>query len=348
MPVPPLTAPTPHPARAASPQAEARCARRTTGCTSRAAALALALGALVAAPAHAAASTTSSRPAASTAKGAPPAKATLSDIIKASTADDWRPLDPERTLYMELPAGRVVIELAPAFAPRNVANIETLAREHYYDGLAVLRSQDNFVAQWGDPDEAQPKSLGSAKDKVAAEFTVPMTKAQHFVRQPDVDGYAPQIGHADGFPAGRDPKTGATWLAHCYGMVGVARDNDSDSGNGSGLYAVSGHAPRQLDRNITVVGRVVSGMALLTALPRGTGPLGFYEKPEQYTTIKTVRLASEVPEAERSRLEVMRTDSATYAAAIEAQRNRGGPWTKVAAGYIDLCNAPIPVREQGK
>ena len=272
------------------------------------------------------------------------AKPTLSDVIKASAPSDWRALDPNRTLYMELPAGRVVIELAPAFAPQNVANIETLAREHYFDGLAVIRSQDNFVAQWGDADEQHPKSLGTAREKVPAEFTVPATRQQHFVRQRDSDGYAPQIGHADGMPAGLDPKTRSTWLAHCYGMVGVARDNDSDSGNGSGLYAVTGHGPRQLDRNITVVGRVVSGMGLLSTLPRGTGPLGFYEKPEQYTAIKTVRLASDVPEAERSQLEVMRTDSATYAAAVEAQRNRGGPWTKVASGYIDLCNAPIPVR----
>src|SRR5471032_1620144 len=159
------------------------------------------------------------------AKPALAAKPTLSDVIKASAPSDWRPLDPSRTLYMELPAGRVVIELAPAFAPQTVANIETLAREHYFDGLAVIRSQDNYVAQWGDADEAHPKALGTAKEKVPAEFTVPMTAAQHFVRQRDVDGYAPQIGHADGMPAGRDPKTRTTWLAHCYGMVGVGRDS---------------------------------------------------------------------------------------------------------------------------
>lgn len=290
-----------------------------------------------AAPAHAAGT-----------KAALAAKPGLSDIVKASAPSDWRPLDPGRTLYMELPAGRVVIELAPAFAPQTVANIETLAREHYFDGLAVIRSQDNYVAQWGDADEVHPKSLGTAKETVPAEFTVPMSAAQHFVRQRDADGYAPQIGHADGMPAGRDPKTRTTWLAHCYGMVGVARDNDADSGNGSGLYAITGHGPRHLDRNITVVGRVVAGMDLLSTLPRGTGPLGFYEKPEQYTPIKTLRLASDVPEAERSQLEVMRTDSATYAAAVDAQRNRGGPWNKVAVNYIDLCNAAIPVRQIGK
>lgn len=280
------------------------------------------------------------------AKAAPPNKLSASDVIKASQPSEWRPLDPANTLYMELPAGRVVIELAPDFAPKHAANIRTLVKEHYFDGLVVLRSHDNYVAQWGDADEKNPRPLGSAQAKLAAEFTVPMANDKQFVRLPDHDGYAPQVGHSNGFPVGRDPKAKTTWLAHCYGMVGVGRDMDADSGNGTSLYAVTGHAPRHLDRNITVVGRVVSGMPLLASLPRGTGPLGFYEKPEQQVPISSVRLAADVPEAQRARLEVMRTDSASFKAVAESQRNRPGPWTKVPAGYIELCNVTIPVREQ--
>ncbi|SFU40350.1 peptidylprolyl isomerase [Pseudoduganella namucuonensis] len=275
-----------------------------------------------------------------------PVKPTAGDVVKASLPAEWRTLDPEHTLYMELPAGRVVIELAPDFAPRHAANIRALVRERYFDGLVVLRSHDNYVAQWGDPDEKNPKPFKTAKARLDAEFTVPMANDRHFTPLPDRDGYAPQVGHSNGFPAGRDPKTRRTWLAHCYGMVGVGRDVALDSGNGGSLYAVTGHAPRHLDRNITVVGRVVSGMPLLSTLPRGTGPLGFYEKPEMHVPIKSVRLAADVPEAERSRLEVMRTDSASFKAVAEAQRNRGGPWNKVAAGYVELCNVTIPVREQ--
>jgi cyclophilin family peptidyl-prolyl cis-trans isomerase len=275
-------------------------------------------------------------------------KPTVADIVQASSPADWRPLDPDNTLYMELPGGRVVIELAPDFAPQNVANIKLLAREHYYDGLAVVRSQDNYVVQWGDPDEAHPRPLKTAREKVPGEFTVPLKNDRHFTALPDRDGYAPQVGHSNGFPAGRDPKAGSTWLAHCYGMVGVGRDVDNDSGNGTSLYAVTGHAPRHLDRNITVVGRVVWGMALLSALPRGHEAMGFYGAGEAHPPISTVRLAADVPQSERSRLEVMRTDSAAFQAAVEAQRNRGGPWNKYAAGYVELCNAPIPVREQPK
>jgi peptidylprolyl isomerase len=277
-----------------------------------------------------------------------PAKPTLADVIKDSKASDWRPLDPHNTLYMELAAGRVIIELAPAFAPNHVTNIKALAREHYWDGLAILRAQDNWVVQWGDPDEKNPKPMKTAKRTLPGEFTVPLSNDTMFTRLPDADGYAPEVGLSNGFWSGRDPKSGTAWLAHCYGTVGVGRDNGADSGGGAELYAVIGNAPRHLDRNITVVGRVVSGMPLLSTLPRGAAPMGFYSDPAQNTPIRSVRLEADVPAAERSHFEVMRTDTATFQAAVEAQRNRGGPWTKVAAGYIELCNVPLPVREISK
>jgi len=274
-----------------------------------------------------------------------PPRPTVSDIVKASPQADWRQLDPANTLYMDLPTGRVIIELAPAFAPNHAANIRTMAKEGYWDGLWIYRTQDNFVVQWGDPREDKPKAIGTAKAKLEQEFTVPMKNDTQFTRLPDKDGYAPQVGHSNGFPSARDPKTGQAWLAHCYGMVGVARGNESDSGNGGTLYTVIGNSPRHLDRNITVVGRIVSGMPLLSVLPRGPAPMGMFEKEEQWVPIKSVKLAADVPEAERSKFEVMRTESASFKSVAEAQRNRGGPWTKYAAGHVDLCNVPIPVRE---
>lgn len=277
-----------------------------------------------------------------------PAKASVADAIKASKPSDWRALDPANTLYMETPAGRVVIELAPQFAPKHVANIKALVAEQYYDGLAILRAQDNWVVQWGDPNEKNPKPIKHAQRTLPGEFTVPMKSITSFTGLPDADGYAPQVGHSNGFASARDPKSGTAWLTHCYGTVGVGRDVGSDSGGGAELYAVIGQSPRHLDRDITVVGRVVAGMPLLSTLPRGPGPMGFYDSPDKNVPIKSIRLAQDVPEAERSALEVMRTDSAAYQAVLEAQRNRGGPWSKVAAGHIDVCNAPIPVREVGK
>ena len=272
---------------------------------------------------------------------------TMQDVLDASTAADWRTLDPASTLYLELASGRVVIELAPQFAPRHVANIRTLAKAGYWDGLAIVRSQDNFVVQWGDPTDAEKepakvRSLGTAEAKLPAEFTTP-AKDLDFTRLPDVDGWAKQVGFVDGFPVGRDPTVG-TWLAHCYGTVGAGRNNAPDSSTGAELYVVTGQSPRQLDRNITTVGRVVKGMELLSALPRGMGGGGFYEFPDQYTFIRSIKLASEVPEAERSQLQVMRTDTATWTALVESRRNRRDDWYRHPAGHIDLCNVPVPVR----
>lgn len=265
----------------------------------------------------------------------------MQDVLAAAKPSDWRALEPHNTLYLELATGRVIIELAPEFAPRHVENIRTLVRERYFDGVPITRVQDNFVVQWGHPENSRP--LGTAKPVLAAEFTRPASGLA-FTRLPDPDTYAPEVGFVAGFPAARDQVEGRAWLTHCYGMVGVARDTDADSAAGTDLYVVIGHAPRQLDRNITIVGRVVQGMEHLSALPRGAGALGFYEKPEQHVPIVTVRVAADVPEAQRVQLELLRTDTPTFEALIESRRNRREEWYKALAGRIDLCNVPLPVR----
>jgi peptidylprolyl isomerase len=284
--------------------------------------------------------TVASAAASDAAPAAPPR--TMADVIAATTPADWRQIDPENTVYLQLPQGRVVIELAPAFAPRHAANLKILVREKYFDGLRIVRSQDNFVVQWGDGEGK--RSLGSARRTLPPEFTVKLTPGLPFEPLPDRDGYAPEVGFSQGFPAARDPARGEAWLAHCYGMVGAGRGNESDSGNGAEIYVVTGHAPRQLDRNIALVGRVVQGMDLLATQPRGTGPMGFYETPGQGVEIVNVRVAADVPAADRTALEVMRTDTERFRQLVEARRNRRDDWYLVPAGYIDLCNVPLVVR----
>ncbi|MFC3717412.1 peptidylprolyl isomerase [Luteimonas soli] len=275
-----------------------------------------------------------------------PKPKTTQELLDASQPSDWRTLDPADTLYLELASGRVVVELAPDFAPEHVGNIRTLAHEGYWDGMSINRSQDNFVVQWGDPaEEGQPrKSLGSAKTQLPAEFERPAAGLD-FHALPDKDGWAPQVGFAAGFPAARDPAGGKAWMAHCYGAVGAGRGMAADSSDGTELYVVDGQSPRQLDRNITLVGRVVDGMELLSVLPRGTGPLGFYEDAAQRVPIEAIRLATDVPEAERPKLQVLRTDTPLFDAVVESRRNRRDDWYKRPAGHIDLCNITIPTRE---
>lgn len=283
----------------------------------------------------------------------PPANksATPKELLQQSKPGEWRKPDPNNLLEMRLPQGKVLIELAPDFTPLHADNIRTLVREHYFDGLAIIRVQDNFVTQWGDPedddkgDKSKLRSLGKAKKTVPSEYTRPIDAKLPWTALPDGDVYAPEVGFVEGFPAARDKASGQEWLTHCYGAVGVARDVGPETGSGSSLYAIIGQAPRGLDRNLAVAGRVIQGMEFLSAFPRGTGPLGFYEKPEQRTAIASVKLAADMPAKERPNIEVLRTDSATFAALIEAKRNRRDDFYRNPAGKIDLCSINIPVRE---
>jgi peptidylprolyl isomerase len=270
---------------------------------------------------------------------------TTAHVMEMAQASDWRRPDPANTLYLELGSGRVIIELAPRFAPEHVANIKKLVAERFFDGLAITRVQDNFVAQWGDTDNTRPTE--TAKRKLPDEMALAWNKNLPFIKLPDADGYAPETGWIDGFPVGVEKKpSGQVWMTHCYGVLGVGRDNWPDTGSGAELYVVIGHAPRQLDRNIVVAGRVLRGIELLSTLPRGTGGLGFYEKPEQRTPIKTARMASELPESERTALEVLRTDTPLFTKYVESRRNRRDDWYLHPAGHTDVCNLNVPVREK--
>lgn len=136
------------------------------------------------------------------------------------------------------------------------------------------------------------------------------------------------------------------WPTHCYGMVGVGRNLSPDTGTGAELYTVIGHAPRHLDRNIALVGRVIEGIEHLSSLPRGTGALGFYEKEEERVPILSVRLgnaAKDVPV-----FEYLGTESESFAAYADARANRRDPFFNVPAGGADICNIPVPVRRKGK
>jgi peptidylprolyl isomerase len=267
---------------------------------------------------------------------------TIAEIIAASLPSDWRRLDPANTLYLELDSGRVVIELVPRFAPRSVANVLTLVRAGYFDGLTIHRVQDDFVVQWGDPDGT--RSLGTAATVIAPEFTLRWSPELAVTLLPDTDGFASQTGFAYGLPVAGDRDLGEIWPAHCYGSVGVGRDLARDSGNGSELYVVIGQPPRHLDRNLTLIGRVVDGMERLSGLPRGTGPLGVYERPDQRVPIRRMRVAVDLPESERSAIELLRTDTQTFADLVESRRNRLDDFYFRPAGHVDLCAVPQPAR----
>lgn len=269
-----------------------------------------------------------------------------SDILAKSPAEAWRGVKPENLLLMELGEGRqVAIELAPDFAPQHVANIRLLVRAGWFSRhAAVVRVQENYVVQWGDPTAkaALPSGVVARPD---GSYERPGA-ASGYRALPFRDAYAPSVGHADGWPVATDGQ--AHWLTHCPAMVGVGRDMPPDTGTGAELYAVIGQGPRHLDRNIALVGRVVSGMEHLSSLPRGTEALGFYKTESERVPLASVRLAADLPEAERPGFQVMRSDSAAFGAWVEARANRRDAFFLRPAGGADICNLMPPVRQIGK
>jgi peptidylprolyl isomerase len=242
--------------------------------------------------------------------------------------------------------GRIFVQLAPAFAPVHVANIKALARGGWWDGAAVYRVQDNYVAQWGHNESEKPFPAGVVA-KPPAEYTRPLRGLS--VRPLGYpDPYAPAAGFALGWPVAYSPKAGWASLTHCYGSVGVARSLAPDTGTGAELYAIIGHAPRQLDRNIAIVGRVIEGIDRLSSLPRGTGDLGFYKERREDTPIARVRLASQLDAAERPAFQFMDTGGASFASYVRVKANRKDAFYERPAGGVDLCNAPVPVRRTPK
>lgn len=273
-----------------------------------------------------------------------PSPPTSAEVLEAASASDWHPVPAADLLILDVDGKRVTIELAPAFAPLAAANVRSLVAERYFDGLGIIRSQDNYVVQWADPQEGSPeaRSLGSAAKKVPGEYTRPRAGLA-FAPLASTDAYAPQVGFVDGFAVGSDGER--AWLTHCYGAVGVARDVASDSGNGSSLYVVIGHAPRHLDANITVLGRVIEGMEVLSVIRRGSGAMGFFAEGEAPIPIRSARLASELPEAERPTWMRLRTDTPTFEALVRSKRERHETWFAHPVGAIGLCNVPLPRRQ---
>jgi peptidylprolyl isomerase len=271
---------------------------------------------------------------------------TPSDIVAAAPPSAWKAIPPDDLMVIDLArGGRVVVQLAPAFAPVHVANIKALARGKYWDGATVYRVQDNYVAQWGQNESDKPWPAG-VTPKPPAEYTRPLDGLT-ITPLGSPDPYAPGAGFADGWPVAFSKTEGWADLVHCYGSVGVGRDLSPDTGTGGELYAVIGHGPRQLDRVIALVGRVVDGIDRFSTLPRGTEALGFYKDKAQYVPIASVRLASDMPAAERPSFEVMDTASPSFAQYLKVRANRHDDFYIRPAGGVDLCNVQVPVRKKG-
>lgn len=281
----------------------------------------------------------------------------LAISISGFAQDDliWNALDPENTVYLELQEGLVVIQLNPTFAPKTVKQLKLLIEDQFYRGTSFYRVIDGFVAQGGDESDIDGSTIAKA---LKAEFEIdwplkPADKEQAKNWKPmswtpvqTGDMFAPYTGFIDGFPAARDEKKGGkAWLTQCPGIVAMARNEDPDSG-GTDFYIVIGQAPRYLDRNLTVFGRVVWGMDVVQRIKRGPAlENGIIEKDLDRTWIKRMRLASNIDSEQRPDIYVADTNSDGFKKMIEERRNRKQKFFHhKPPKVLDICQIPIPAR----
>ena len=261
-------------------------------------------------------------------------------------ADEWRDVDPENLVVMDLSFGRVLIELAPQFAPKHAERFRALVRAKFYDGKTFYRVIDGFVAQGG---------IGEGDDKklpewpaLKAEFDAPIADVG-FTPLGSPDLFAREVGHADGFPVGRDWDEGKMWLLHCPGAVAMARDTDPDTG-GTEFYVPIGHAPRRLDRNLTAFGRVLEGMQYLQKLNRGDPKVdsGVIKDVAKRDPIVRVQMAADMPSSERPLIQVMDTGSKAFADYKAQRRNPAPDFYKRPAANLDICAFNAPIQHPGE
>lgn len=277
-------------------------------------------------------------------------------LVSASAADlpaDWRSVDPENLVLIDTKYGQVAVELAPEFAPNHAERVRALIRARFYDGLAFYRVIDGFVAQGGigegtasnknHPVEAKTLNQWPA---LKAEFDRASKPEPIFTPLGNADLFAPEVGFEDGFAVARDSSSGREWLVHCPGTFAFARDNDPDTAT-TEFYVVIGEAPRRLDRDLTAFGRVLSGMQFLQKLERGdpdvdNGVIADFSRADK---ILRVRIAADMPVSERPAFSVIRTESKTFADAVELRRHPTSPfYFRKPPPVLDICSVPVPVK----
>jgi peptidylprolyl isomerase len=263
-------------------------------------------------------------------------------VPAAAAEPTWREVDPDSLVFVDLPEGEVVIELNPLFAPKTVEQFRRLVRERFYDGLAFYRVIDGFVAQGGDGSD-----LGELSNVplIDAEFERDWADELPFTAVQKPDLFAPETGFSDGFASARDPAGGKTWLLHCPGAVAMARNDGADSSR-TDFYIVIGQAPRYLDRNMNIFGRVIHGMEAVQRIRRGpAGDNGIIRDDTTASRIRGILLASDIPEAERRKAYVMDTASKGFADLLDDRRERKQRFFhNQPPKVLDACQVPMPGR----
>lgn len=271
----------------------------------------------------------------------------LASQTLANEKEMWRTVPPERLMVMELALDNgsqtVVFELAPQFSPNHVNHFSQLAASGHYDGNKFYRVIDGFVAQAG-PDEGEEASAKKEK-MLAMESEWQFDKSPSFTQVQVNDLFAEQTGFSGGFALAASNKENKAWLAHCPGVLAMARGNEKDSAT-SHFYITNGQAPRYLDRIMTIFGRVVYGMNHVQAITRTAAFEGEEAVSEdKHTSIISMRLMNELPKEKQLKIQIENTESAAFREKLIERKNRSHAFFyKKPPAVLDVCQVPVRAR----
>ncbi|MFJ6024382.1 peptidylprolyl isomerase [Brevundimonas sp. NPDC092305] len=256
----------------------------------------------------------------------------------APPPSEWRTVAPENLLVIDTTKGRILVELAPDVAPLHVERIRLLSRNGFFDNLTWHRVIDLFMAQTGDP-------LGSGEGQSAypdlkAEFTFRRDRTAPFAAVAAPMGA--QVGFLNSLPIQTQPDalfaTTADgkvhgWAIYCPGVAGMARDEGNDTANSQ--FFLMRQAYPALDKRYTVWGTTISGLEVVRSIQVGDGDNGMMAQatPDRMTR---VRVASDLPAAERPTARVLATDSPRFRALADQARGARG-------ADFSICDVTLPV-----
>ncbi len=275
----------------------------------------------------------------------------LPAAIAATPAEpqSWVDIPQQQLVYLQLSdgdkaAGQVVLQLADAFTPKTSARFRQLVQDKFYDGLPFYRVIDQFVLQAGLPEtETHPAKLNKVYPALPAEFSWPIRRTDPYTPVQSGDLLADETGFNQGFAVGRSK--GREWLIHCPNLLNMARNSEPASAT-TDFAIMQGQAPRHLDQNMNVFGRVIWGTEVLNLVPRGDKAAGgMLTAKARRGAIVSVRLGSELPKTAQLPLQQQLTDSADFQQMLERRRTRSDEFYQHKGnGKLDICYLGAPVR----
>ena len=254
----------------------------------------------------------------------------------------WRDVDPENLLVIDTVYGQIGVELYPEIAPRHVAQVKALTRQSFYDMITFHRVIDGFMNQTGDPkgdgtgDSAMPDieaeflfrrppsmpiELISARKTPTGEVGVGFYKALPIASQPAAQAMLTKDGKVEAYGI------------HCSGVTSMARSQNPNSAN-SQFFLMRGTA-EHLDRNYSIWGSTVYGREHLTKFKVGVKGDDASFVPD---VMRKVRIAADIPESERPRIQTLKVDSPAFDQYLTTQKGASG-------NYPDICDITIPNRK---